>query len=205
MTAVPETITWLLAGDPAVVWQVQRDLLVRAPSTWKRTRRRVATEGWGARLLSHRSPDGTWGGGLYNPKWTSTFYTLRLLRQLGLPPNNREGVASCRLLIDEGVTERGGVSLWNGGWADTCVTGMLLRMACYYGFADDERAERMTEWLLADQMCDGGWNCRRTRGGATHSSFHTTISTLEGLAALDAAGRPPSNRARDSGGASVLP
>lgn len=87
-----ETIKWLLHGDPAVVWQVQRDLLVRAASTWKPTRRRVATEGWGTRLLSHR---------LYNPKWTSTFYTLRLLTQLGLPPNNREGVASCRLLIDK--------------------------------------------------------------------------------------------------------
>jgi hypothetical protein len=32
-------------------------------------------------------------------------------------------------------------------------------------------------------MSDGGWNCRAMPGygGATHGSFHTTISALEGL------------------------
>ncbi|MDZ7342144.1 MAG: hypothetical protein ONB27_12380, partial [candidate division KSB1 bacterium] len=34
--------------------------------------------------------------------------------------------------------------------------------------------------LLAHQMPDGGWNCDSYKG-ATHSSFHTTISVLEGL------------------------
>jgi hypothetical protein len=29
-------------------------------------------------------------------------------------------------------------------------------------------------------MADGGWNCQRVRG-ATHASFHTTISVLEGM------------------------
>ncbi len=182
-----ETIQWLLDGDPAVAWQVQRDLLGRATSTWQATRRRVATLGWGAQLLSHRSPDGMWGDGLYGPKWTGTFYTLRLLMQLGLPPSNRKAVASCRLLIDRGVTDLGGVSLWSGDWTDTCVTGMLLEMACYFGFASDERVHSMAAWLLADQMSDGGWNCNRIRPGAKHSSFHSTISTLEGLTAFDVA------------------
>ncbi len=181
-----KTMKWLLDGDPAVVWQVQRDLLDRAPSTWKATRRRVANEGWGARLLSFRSPSGLWGGGLYSPKWTSTFYTLRLLTLLGLRSGSAEAVASCRLLLDEGVTESGGVSLWSSSTTDTCVTAMLLWMACHCGFAQDERAERMVRWLLDEQMSDGGWNCQRKRG-ATHSSFHTTISTLEGLAAFDSA------------------
>lgn len=183
----PETERWLLAGDPAVVWQVQRDLLARTPSTWQRTQRKVAKQGWGARLLANRAPDGTWGGGLYNPKWTSTFYSLRLLTHLGVPPRHRECVASCRLLLDRGVTETGGVSLWSGRWTDTCVTAMLLSMACYFGFERDDRAKAMLDWLLSEQMDDGGWNCHRQRKGAKHSSFHTTLSTLEGLRAFDAA------------------
>jgi len=178
---------WLLDGDPAIVWQVQRDLLDRAESTWTATRRRVAREGWGAELLSHRAPDGTWGGGLYSPKWTSTFYTLRLLTQLGLPPRNPQGVASCRLLLDQGVTDSGGVCLWRSASTDTCVTAMLLSMACHFGFAGDQRVERMVAWLLTERMDDGGWNCQRERKGAKHSSFHTTISTLEGLTAFEAA------------------
>lgn len=36
-------------------------------------------------------------------------------------------------------------------------------------------------------MADGGWNCRAmpSYGGATHGSFHTTISALEGLLEYD--------------------
>lgn len=183
-----EVLQWLLAGDPAVTWQVQRDLLGRAPSTWSATRRRVAREGWGARLLQERAADGRWGGGLYQPKWTSTFYTLRLLTHLGLSPTHRLARGSCQLLLDEGVTDTGGVSLWSRGWTDTCVTAMLLNMACHFGFATDERCERMLTWLMAEQMGDGGWNCERER--ASHSSFHTTISTLEALAAFEAARGP---------------
>ncbi len=178
-----DTTRWLLEGDPAVRWQVQRDLLDRAPRTWKATQRHVAREGWGARLLTLRSEDGTWGGGLYGPKWISTFYTLRLLTQLGVSPEQPEAVASCRLLLEQGVTDSGGVSLWSGKWTDTCVTGMLLWMASWFGFAGDPLVQRMVAWLLEEQMQDGGWNCDRGKG-AKHSSFHTTISTLEGLAAF---------------------
>jgi len=183
--ALSDVITWLLGGDPAVAWQVQRDILDRAEATWSRTRRRVARKGWGARLLAHRTEDGRWGGGLYQPKWTSTFYTLRLLTHLGLPPSHRAARASCRLLLDEGVSESGGVSLWSSGRTDTCVTAMLLSMACYFGFADDERCDRMLSCLLSEQMDDGGWNCERER--ARCSSFHSTISGLEGLRAFESA------------------
>lgn len=185
----PETMAWLLEGDPSVVWQVQRDLLGLSHRTWETTRRRVAKEGWGARLLALRGTDGRWGGGLYSPKWTSTFYTLRLLCHLGLPPTNREGVASCRLLLDEGVTESGGVSLWTSPYTDTCVTAMLVTMACYFRLGQDPRIARMMGWLMGERMRDGGWNCQRHRG-ARHSSFHTTISTLEALAAYEASARP---------------
>lgn len=184
-----EVTTWLSGADPSVVWQAQRDLFALPESTWKRTRRRVASEGWGERLLSHRASDGTWGGGLYSPKWISTFYSLRLLTHLGLEPTQPEGCGSCELLLDEGVTEGGGVSLWNAGYTDTCVTAMLLSMACHFGFSGDERVGRMVRWLLAEQMTDGGWNCEREKG-AVHASFHTTISALEGLAAHLAATGP---------------
>ena len=110
---------------------------------------------------------------------------MRLLVHLGIAPNHRDAVASCKLMLDAGVTDTGGVSLWRSGWTDTCVTAMLLQMACYFGFGDAEPCDRMRRWLLSEQMADGGWNCNRNKG-ATHSSFHTSISTLEGLAALQA-------------------
>jgi len=177
-----QAVAWLLAEDPSVAWQAQRDLLGRAASTWSRTRGRVAREGWGARLLALRDEHGMWGGGLYQPKWTSTFYSMRLLVHLGISPTHRPAKASCRLLLDEGVRETGGVALWNSGTVDVCVTAMLLSMACYFGFDDDPRCDRMVQWLLDRQMHDGGWNCQKTQ--AQHASFHSSISVLEGFCAF---------------------
>lgn len=186
-------VGWLSEGDPSLVWQVERDLLGLPRARVERTRARVATSGWGARLLDARASDGTWGGGLYTPKWTSTFYTLKLLVDLGVRGDCAEASASCRLLLDRGVEASGGVRLWKSAPPDTCVTGMLLRMAIELGFASDPRVARMTTWLLEQAMPDGGWNCRFQRRapgeGATHASFATTTSVLEALHAVLAASR----------------
>lgn len=46
-----KVVDWLMDGDPAIRWQVQRDLLDAKKSVWEKERARVATEGWGQRLL----------------------------------------------------------------------------------------------------------------------------------------------------------
>jgi hypothetical protein len=64
---------------------------------------------------------------------------------------------------------------------------MLLAMSIAFGLRGDPRVDRMMEWILGEQMQDGGWNCRWQRRtpmrGATHGSFHTTTSVLEALQA----------------------
>jgi hypothetical protein len=165
-----DPLAWLLEGDPAIRWQALRDLQKSAERTWTAERRRVAREGWGARLLVLQDDSGRWGGGLYNPKWTSTTYTLLLLRAMGLPPGNRQALKGCRLLVDQCLDQVGG---------ETCVSGMILSAASYFGL-EHPRLECIAQSLLGCQMEDGGWNCRLPRG-ATHGSFHTTISVLEAL------------------------
>jgi hypothetical protein len=49
-------IGWLLDSDPALRWQVERDLLDAPQEVWGATRARVATEGFGARLLALQDP-----------------------------------------------------------------------------------------------------------------------------------------------------
>lgn len=105
-------IQWLLEGDPAIRWQTQRDLLDWTPRRYTADRKRVATEGWGARLLKKQDEAGTWGGGLYSPKWISTTYTLLLLRHLGLPPENTAARRGCALLIDRGFYYDGGINFF---------------------------------------------------------------------------------------------
>lgn len=83
-----DLIEWLLQGDPAIRWQVMRDLVGAGESTYMAERARVAVSGWGRQVLDHQNSDGLWGGSLYNGKWTSTTYALYLLKLLGLPPGH---------------------------------------------------------------------------------------------------------------------
>ena len=55
-------IDWLLDSDPAIRWQVMRDLMREPADVVAAERSRIATEGWGARLLALQAPDGRWGG-----------------------------------------------------------------------------------------------------------------------------------------------
>ena len=95
-------LSWLMEGDPSIRWQAMRDLKGAAEPVFRREQRRVAHTGWGAQLLALQDPDGRWASGIYNPKWTSTTYTMLLLRSLAprreprrharLPPAARYGL-----------------------------------------------------------------------------------------------------------------
>jgi hypothetical protein len=185
-------ISWLLAGDPAIRWQVLSELVGSAESAVERERRKVAREGWGARLLARQDPQGSWGSrraqkagsvspdsGLYTPKWISTTYTLLLLRDFGLPATNRQARRACELLLDRGMRRDGGVNYDRGSRSETCITGMVLSILCHFE-VDDDRLDTIADHLLDQQMQDGGWNCQRPYG-ATHASVHTTMSVLEAL------------------------
>ncbi len=171
---------WLLEGDPAIRWQTRRDLLDEPLAAYEPDRAQVAKDGWGAALLARQDAAGTWGGGLYGPKWISTTYTLLLLRHFGLSPVNAAAQRGAALLLEKGFYHDGGINFFKSfKHSETCVTGMTLALLCYFR-QSDERIHRIVEHLLGQQMGDGGWNCERPKG-ATHSSFHTTLSVLEGL------------------------
>src|SRR4249919_3160277 len=60
-------VQWLLEGDPAIRWQVLRDRLDAPEAEWSTERARTEHEGWGARLLALRTPDGLWADGACFP------------------------------------------------------------------------------------------------------------------------------------------
>jgi len=183
-----DIVDWLMAGDPAVRWQTMRDLLDEPASVYQPERQLVSRTGWGRRLLDHQDLDGRWAGGLYGPKWTSTAYTLLLLRRCGLNPDDPQARRGVELLWD-------GARYFDGGLTpavtidlpEACVTSMYLALAHYFG-VDHPNVGPALEWLLASQLPDGGWNCQTVRFGDRHSSFHTTISALEALAEVQGRG-----------------
>lgn len=170
-------IRWLLDSDPSIRWQVMRDLMAKSDMVVAGERSRVASEGWGARLLDLQGPDGQWGGGPYIfPGWISTTDTLLLLRDLGLDPTSARALRAVGLVRDN--------STWGPefdeapffeGEVEPCINGRVLASGAYFGEASD----RLVDRLLHEQLEDGGWNCEAPR--SKRSSFHTTICVLEGL------------------------
>jgi hypothetical protein len=173
-----DLLGWLLEGDPAIRWPVLRDLTGACDREVTRERSRVATEGWGARLLAAQNGDGGWGGGVYAPKWTSTTYTLLHLLWLGLLPGHPAALRGCERLWE-----------WQARWRvpETCIVGILVRLTSAHGY-DAKGLDGLVEYLLDQQLADGGWNCATLTDKSKHSSFHTSIQALEALDAYASAG-----------------
>jgi hypothetical protein len=178
--AIVDVTEWLLDSDPAIRWQVMRDLLDAPAEKVFAERDRVAAEGWGARLLALQDEHGQWGGGTYLPKWTSTTYTLLLLRHLGLDPAS-DAAHSALDRVRQGAVWpfHGGGPFFGGEMDETCINGMVLAIAAYFG-ETGAGIDRILERLFGAQLEDGGWNCQAPKR-SRRSSFHTTISVLEGL------------------------
>jgi len=168
-------LEWLLDSDPAIRWQVMRDLTDAPTDEVAAERARVAHEGWGAQLLAAQGADGQWSGGALFPEWRSTTYTLQLLRQFGVDPTTdkvRHAIARVRA---NSRWEHDNEPYFEGE-VEPCINGRAVLFGAYFGV--DVRG--IVDRLLTEQMDDGGWNCEQ-ENGSTRGSFDTTINVLEGL------------------------
>ena len=188
-----EVMEWLLDSDPAIRWQVMRDLTGEQTDLVQTERARVAHEGWGAELLGLQDANGHWDGGTYRPgwveeskpffdAWTATHFSLQLLRDFGLDPDSPEAKQALPLVRDNVRWEANG-ALYFEGETEPCMNGLALANGAYFG----EAVDGIVDILLNGHLEDGGWNCW-AEYGATVSSFHTTICVLEGLLAWEHAG-----------------
>jgi hypothetical protein len=168
-------IDWLLDSDPAIRWQVMRDLADAPPDAVAAERAKVATQGWGAQLLGLQPTDGVWGGGAYFPEWSSTTPTLSLLRQFGLDPATGVARHAVELVRANAKWEHEGQAYFDGE-VEPCINGQAVAIGAYFG--QDVRG--IVDRLLAEQMDDGGWNCEQ-ENGSSRGSFETTLNVLEGL------------------------
>jgi hypothetical protein len=197
-------LDWMLDSDPAIRWQVLRDLTDAPPETVAAERARVADEGWGARVLGLQGDDGQWEGGALFPArrpqvpgqpWTATAYSLVSLHDFGVDPHSdkvRRAVARVR---EHCRWEHAGQPFFDGE-VEPCINGMVVTLGTYF----DQNVDAVVSRLINEQLEDGGWNCE-AENGSVRSSFHTTIRVLEGLLAHERAtgGSPESIAARRRG------
>jgi len=186
-----------LESDPAIRWQVIRDLTDAPEEDVAAERARVASEGWGARLLALQRQDGQWDGGAPTftstaaanwwqsmpperkgtlfPEWTSTVWSLALLRACGLDPASAAARRAVRLVGERCRWEHDGEPFF-AGEVEPCINGRAVAIGAYFG----QDVQAIVDRLLGEQMSDGGWNCEQ-ENGSTRGSFNSTIDVLEGL------------------------
>ena len=192
-----DVVEWLLESDPSIRWQVMCDLTGASSDAVTAERARVAGEGWGARLLSSQREDGHWDveepdfsstaaarwwqsmepgqRGTLMPNWTSTTWSLVLLRAFGLDPTDPAARQAVDRVREHCKWEHAGQPFF-AGEVEPCINGRTVALGAYFG----EDIEPVVSRLLGEQMGDGGWNCEQ-ENGSTRGSFHTTIDVLEGL------------------------
>lgn len=171
---------WLLDSDPSIRWQVMRDLLDEPAETVADERARVATAGWGARLLALQPENGYWGGDEYGEhgERTSVFWTLHLLRRFGIDPDAPAVRTAIARVRDHVTWHHWGDLPFFHGEVEPCINGGALALGAYFGVLG-EGSDRIVARLLDEQLDDGGWNCDAPQ--SKRSSFDTTICVLEGL------------------------
>ncbi|GFG49627.1 squalene cyclase [Mycolicibacterium agri] len=185
-------LSWLLDSDPALRWQVERDLVHAPQEVWEATRARVATEGFGKRLLDLQDADGQWAGGAFFPAdfdpkeehgqpWTATTWTLNALREWGLDAQVLKGRRTAELLAAHSRWEYDDLPYW-GGEVDCCINGYTVANGGWLGVD----VSGIVEWFVDHRLPDGGWNCEWIEG-SRRSSFHSTLNSLKGLLAYEKA------------------
>lgn len=186
------TLDWLLDSDPALRWQVQRDLTHSPEAVWQTTRALVATEGFGAALLAKQDDDGQWAGGAHFPAgffdsaeredpgqpWVATSWSLKDLREWGVDAAALAGTAeklaaNCHWEYDD-------MPFW-GGEVDVCINAFTLSAGAWLG-AD---VSRLVEWFPEHRLADGGWNCEAEESDSVRSSFHSTLNAVRGILAYE--------------------
>ena len=184
-------IEWLLEGDPAIRWQVLRDLTDAPPDQVAAERARVEHEGWGARLLALEDDDGLWAGGACFPAgyaggepgqpWTATMHTLQTLQLFGLDPASPSARRAVALVAENGRWEHAGQRYFDGE-VEPCINGRTIESGAYFGVDVSPLVDR----VVGERLPDGGWNCE-AENGSVRSSFDTTIDVLDGLLAFERA------------------
>ena len=129
-------VEWLMDSDPAIRWQVMRDLTDAPHEVVATERARVASEGWGARLLERQGADGQWGESGYTRFIDSpdgkALHALMLLRDMGLDPAIGQARRAVGRVRDHITLYEGGQPFFEGE-TEACINGRILNLCAYFG------------------------------------------------------------------------
>ena len=182
-----KSVEWLLnSKDPSVRYLTLTDIEGKSEASEevKKIRERIVDGEKVRALLSGQNVDGGFSVHPYR-KWTGSHWRLVSLVNLALLNDNPRAIKSAKLSldwlyssgIDRSFKEKNGKVRMHAS-----VYGNAVYYFCYFGLAEEPRVKKIIGLIQKSQWEDGGWNCD-PNPEATHSSFHESLATLNGLIA----------------------
>ncbi len=157
-----DSLPWLLESEnPGVRYLALRNLL-DLPSNdreLKSARKAAHKEGPITTVLSKMNKEGYWvrPGPGYNPKYSSTVWSIILLAQLGASVSEDKKIEqACKYLLDH-IAEGGQFTTTTSGAPSgtvDCLQGNLLRSLMDLGYSDP-RMDKAYEWMARTVTGDG--------------------------------------------------
>jgi len=149
-----EIISWLLNSDPAIRWQVMKDIQCDEESLYNKERQKLIKKAGAQTCSTYRVKNGLWNNSLYNGKWVSTTYTLYLLKYLAcLLTMIRRLQHVMNWLRRVYMNNRRFVFQVVRDFQDLGVTGMILSMCCYFGY-DNDSIHNIDGYLVSQQCIE---------------------------------------------------
>jgi hypothetical protein len=180
-------VEWLLKSkDPSIRYLTLREVLERSEKT-EAVRRAKSMIPQGEKVKNLLKGQKTDGGFAVHPyrKWTGSHWRLVSLVNLGISPDNEYAIKAARLSVDwlySAGIKRAFKPVNGRTRMHASVYGNAVYYWSYFGLANEPRVKSVVQMIMRAQWEDGGWNCD-PRPEATHSSFHESLATLNGLVA----------------------
>jgi len=185
-------LDWLLERDePSVRYQTLVELLEKSErdTVVQDTKQRIGQTGWVARVLGEQKESTYWDNPetCYIPKYATCVWKLIALADLEVSGEDQRIKNSIEHFFKLHNVESGGFALRPKGSdkfePHVCATGNMVRTLAKLGLSRDDRVRKAVDWLVSQQLPDGGWNCYAGWGGK-HGSFKATIEPLWAMSEL---------------------
>ncbi len=159
MKTYERSLKWLAdSTEPGPRYLSIRDLVDAGSKDLKTARAAAHKSGEIAQVLAKMSPEGFWAepGAGYNPKYTSTVWSIIVLGQLGARvEEDKRIVTACDYYLDHALAPGGQISS-NGAPGGTidCIQGNVLTAMLDLGYEDD-RLGGAFEWMARTLTGEG--------------------------------------------------
>jgi len=160
-------ISWLLEGNPWIVYRTLTDLLDKKEDEEEviAARIAVAKHQLVQKIFNGLNESGYWGNPkdihTWWPRKDTTFWLLPVLADFGFTVKDRRIAGACEYVFSTQLASGG------FGWdpptkPSDCHTAIIVESLAKLGLLRDHRLQRAYEWIIRRQRLDGGFWCKDT-------------------------------------------